>query len=169
MTGNAARVADTAPTKDSSSELSVRARLTPIAEYGLPCVLIAAMIGAWQIGVSLARVPNWLLPSPLDVAGPSSQIAISSARMLARLSWRQCLDTPLPVCSAYPSALPWMLGRSPARAYPPLIGSQAVPIIAIAPLLVIWFGYQIVPQVMVVTLICIFPMVVCTIDETLKC
>jgi ABC-type nitrate/sulfonate/bicarbonate transport system permease component len=48
--------------------------------------------------------------------------------------------------------------------YPLLVVSQTVPIIAIAPLLVIWFGYGILPKVLVVALVCFFPIVVSTTD-----
>jgi ABC-type nitrate/sulfonate/bicarbonate transport system permease component len=51
------------------------------------------------------------------------------------------------------------------RALVPLIvASQTIPIIAIAPLLVIWFGYDLAPKITVVALICFFPIVVSTID-----
>ena len=48
--------------------------------------------------------------------------------------------------------------------YPLLIGSQAVPVAVIAPVLAIIFGYTITPKLIVVTLICFFPIVVNTID-----
>ena len=48
--------------------------------------------------------------------------------------------------------------------YPLLIGSQAVPVVVIAPVLAIIFGYTITPKLIVVTLICFFPIVVNTID-----
>jgi putative hydroxymethylpyrimidine transport system permease protein len=48
--------------------------------------------------------------------------------------------------------------------YPLLIGSQAVPVVVIAPVLAIIFGYTITPKLIVVALICFFPIVVNTID-----
>jgi putative hydroxymethylpyrimidine transport system permease protein len=48
--------------------------------------------------------------------------------------------------------------------YPLLIGSQTIPIVVIGPILAIIFGYNIVPKVLLVTLICFFPIVVTTID-----
>jgi ABC-type nitrate/sulfonate/bicarbonate transport system permease component len=48
--------------------------------------------------------------------------------------------------------------------YPLLVTSQTVPILALAPLLIIWFGYGIVPKVIVVALVCFFPIVVSTAD-----
>jgi putative hydroxymethylpyrimidine transport system permease protein len=48
--------------------------------------------------------------------------------------------------------------------YPLVVASQAVPIIVIAPILVIWFGFGIAPKLIVIALICFFPIVVNTLD-----
>ena len=48
--------------------------------------------------------------------------------------------------------------------YPWLVASQIVPIVAVAPILVVWFGFTIVPKVVVVALVCFFPVVVNTAD-----
>jgi ABC-type nitrate/sulfonate/bicarbonate transport system permease component len=48
--------------------------------------------------------------------------------------------------------------------YPLLITSQTIPIIALAPLLLIWIGYDIRPKLIVVTLYCFFPIAVATVD-----
>jgi ABC-type nitrate/sulfonate/bicarbonate transport system permease component len=48
--------------------------------------------------------------------------------------------------------------------YPIVIASQTIPVIAIAPLLLIWVGYGIAPKVIVVALICFYPIAVNTVD-----
>ncbi len=48
--------------------------------------------------------------------------------------------------------------------YPILVASQTVQILAIAPLLIIWFGFGLLPKVLVVILICFFPLAVNTAD-----
>jgi ABC-type nitrate/sulfonate/bicarbonate transport system permease component len=48
--------------------------------------------------------------------------------------------------------------------YPLLILSQNVPIIVLAPLLVIWFGFGILPKMIVITLVCFFPITVAALD-----
>src|SRR5919206_142140 len=49
-------------------------------------------------------------------------------------------------------------------AYPLLVASQAVPIVIVAPLLVVWFGFGIVPKLAIIALVCFFPVVVTTLD-----
>src|SRR5690606_5076477 len=48
--------------------------------------------------------------------------------------------------------------------YPLLVGTQTVPVIAVAPLLILWFGYDLLPNVLVVALVTFFPLVVSTAD-----
>ena len=48
--------------------------------------------------------------------------------------------------------------------YPLIIISQTIPIIALAPLLLIWFGFTILPKVIIVTLVCFFPITVAFVD-----
>ncbi len=48
--------------------------------------------------------------------------------------------------------------------YPLLVISQTIPVIALAPLLVLWLGYDIMPKILVVALVCFFPIVVSTAD-----
>jgi ABC-type nitrate/sulfonate/bicarbonate transport system permease component len=48
--------------------------------------------------------------------------------------------------------------------YPLLVGSQTIPIIAIAPILVVWFGFDLGPKLAIIALICFFPITVNTVD-----
>ena len=48
--------------------------------------------------------------------------------------------------------------------YPLIVASQTIPILAIAPILVVWFGYGIGPKLVIVALICFFPITVNTLD-----
>ena len=48
--------------------------------------------------------------------------------------------------------------------YPLMVGSQAVPLVILAPLLVYWVGFGILPKLIVIAIICFFPVVVTTYD-----
>ena len=48
--------------------------------------------------------------------------------------------------------------------YPLLVGTQAIPIVTVAPLLAAWFGYGLLPKLVIVALVCFFPIVVTTLD-----
>jgi ABC-type nitrate/sulfonate/bicarbonate transport system permease component len=140
-------------------------RRSLLAEYGLSGVLILGLILTWQIAVGVTGVPKWLLPSPLDVANTIANdrdlISMHVGRTVQEAAIGFSLAGVLGISLGFAMDA-WPLARRVL--YPPLIGSQTVPIIAIAPLLVIWFGYDILPKVMVVALVCFFPMVVSTID-----
>ncbi|MFN0074413.1 MAG: ABC transporter permease [Chloroflexota bacterium] len=138
---------------------------TLLSEYGLSALLSVSMLAVWQIGVGIAGVPKWLLPSPLDVvatiATDRDLIGLHVGRTIQEAALGFVLAGVLGISLGFMMDA-WPLARRVL--YPPMIASQTVPIIAIAPLLVIWFGYDITPKVMVVALICFFPMVVSTID-----
>ena len=130
-------------------------------------ILVAALLAAWQIGTSLTATPRWLLPSPLDVA------AVLVAGQ-GRLGWHALgtLEEAL-VGLALAFALGADLGTAALmdrsafarRAFfPVLLTSQTIPIVAVAPLLVTWFGYGLLPKVLVVALVCFFPLMVATFD-----
>ena len=48
--------------------------------------------------------------------------------------------------------------------YPLLVASQTVPVIAIAPILVVWLGFGIGPKLAIIALVCFFPITVNTLD-----
>jgi ABC-type nitrate/sulfonate/bicarbonate transport system permease component len=57
-----------------------------------------------------------------------------------------------------------VIPRFKAGFYPLLILSQNIPTIALAPLLMIWFGFGLLPKVIVITLVCFFPVAIATLD-----
>jgi ABC-type nitrate/sulfonate/bicarbonate transport system permease component len=131
----------------------------------LPALLVAGALAAWQLATVVFRLPRWLLPSPLDIAaalvGGADLIAVHAARTLE--------ETLLGLAGAFVAgvAAAVTMDRAPLarRAfYPVLVVSQTVPVVAIAPLLVVWFGYDLLPKVIVVALVCFFPVVVATFD-----
>jgi ABC-type nitrate/sulfonate/bicarbonate transport system permease component len=130
-----------------------------------PLVFSLLVLGAWQAYTELADISPLLLPSPWEVA----QSVVDNASLFARnaLVTLQEILIGFALGSAAGIALAVLLtySRLAERAvYPWLVASQMVPIVAVAPILVVWFGFTIVPKVIVVALVCFFPIVVNTID-----
>ncbi len=128
-------------------------------------LIVLVLLGVWEGYVRLWAVPKWLLPAPSVIA------------MTLVVSWELLLDhalvTLLEVVVGFGLAL--LCGvllacgiaasRTLERAlYPFVIASQMVPIIVIAPLLLIWVGYGLTPKIIVVALTAFFPIVVNMVD-----
>jgi len=136
-----------------------------------PLVALAALIGLWQLAASsgaLADVFNlesFLVPSPAEVA-----TALWENRgLLAENAWVTLKEILLGFLCGLAAGLGFavLLRLSPTlrRAfYPLMVGSQAVPIVVLAPILLVWFGFGIGPKLFVVALICFFPITVNTAD-----
>jgi ABC-type nitrate/sulfonate/bicarbonate transport system permease component len=130
-----------------------------------PALLILALLVAWEVIVRVAGIAPWLLPPPSAIPGA----AIGSAGALANHTLVTLSEVILGmiVSVAFGLAVAAAIVSSPAveRAlYPLLVASQTVPVTVIAPLLLIFLGYGIVPKIVLVTLICFFPITVNTVD-----
>jgi ABC-type nitrate/sulfonate/bicarbonate transport system permease component len=152
------------PVRAQQAVLRSRARQR-IARVMPPAVLVLTILVLWQLGVQWSQVQSWLLPSPTAIL----RAAWDARGLLGPHILQTTMETILGFCLAlivgiglgllidYSSLLRNAL-------YPLLVVSQTVPTVAIAPLLVIWFGYGLLPKVLVVGLICFFPIVVSTAD-----
>jgi ABC-type nitrate/sulfonate/bicarbonate transport system permease component len=130
-----------------------------------PGLLLLVLLLLWQAAaVALVR-DNQVLPTPGAVAG-----ALVAQRTLL---WMHTLVTlwetlvGFGVSLAVGLALAAIIDLSPwlRRAfYPVLVISQTIPIITLAPLLVFWFGFGLTSKVIVVTLVCFFPIVMAAVD-----
>jgi len=134
-------------------------------QYAPPLLLILMLLVAWQVLTWLMKVPKWLLPSPwqIVVAG------VEARELLGPHTWQTLKETWVGLGLAVTVGLGLALvidfsSLLRRTVYPLLVASQTVPILALAPLLIIWFGYGILPKVIVVALVCFFPIVVSTAD-----
>jgi ABC-type nitrate/sulfonate/bicarbonate transport system permease component len=127
-------------------------------------VALAAM-GVWEGAVALFQIPHWKLPAPSAIA---TELVLSRG-LLMRHTW----VTSQEVLIGFGAALVIGVGvavligysRTFQRVvYPLVISSQAIPIIVIAPLLLIWVGYGLAPKIIIVVMISFFPIVVNTVD-----
>lgn len=162
-----------APSKVSGEDLLVPlarptlgARLRGIARrYGSAAVLLLALLVAWEVIVRAAHVPEYLLPAPTQVlADLKTDWLVLGPAMWVTL--REVLLGFLIAAGAGIGLAVVLHLSGPLRraTYPVLIGSQTIPIVVLAPILVILLGYGILPKLVIVALICFFPIVVNGLD-----
>jgi ABC-type nitrate/sulfonate/bicarbonate transport system permease component len=136
-----------------------------MARYAPPAGLVLTILVLWQLATALWQIQPWLLPAPVDIV----RAGVAARGLLGPHVWQTAQETLLGfgLALAVGLSLGLLIDFSPAARsalYPILVVSQTIPLIAIAPLLVIWFGYGIWPKIIVVGLICFFPIVVSTAD-----
>jgi len=137
----------------------------------LPAAVIAALIGAWQIAASngwIAEALNlepFLVPSPAEIGD-----ALWNSRAVL---WENTWVTLREILAGI--ALGFLVGLALATAmrfsrllrdavFPLTVAVQAVPMVVLAPILVIWFGYGMWPKIIIVALACFFPITVNTLE-----
>jgi NitT/TauT family transport system permease protein len=126
-------------------------------------VSLAAAILLWWLVTRIAGLPAFILPSPWQVALrfwkalSDGSLLINTAVTLAEVLLGLLFGTVAAVVLGYAIAKSRLFERLVA---PYLVASQAIPIVAIAPLLVIWFGPGIFSKVLICGLIVFFPVLV---------
>lgn len=121
------------------------------------------LLGAWQLLVVLGDYPPFILPGPMDVA--AAFVELASDGRLARHTLVTLAEVIPGLVLGVVVALPlaYVLTKSPLAERlisPYLIASQAIPIIAVAPLLTIWVQSWYWSRVMVAALVVFFPILV---------
>ena len=139
--------------------------LRRLAGYGPAIVLTLALLALWELYVRAGQVSAQVLPSPIAIV----QILMNNWSIIYDNTLQTLLETVLGLTLAallgLLLAITLDISNWMRRAvYPLLITSQTIPIIALAPLLLIWIGYDIRPKLIVVTLYCFFPIAVATVD-----
>jgi putative hydroxymethylpyrimidine transport system permease protein len=127
--------------------------------------IAAAILLAWELLVRITGAPPFILPGPLRVLlaglGAADILAKHALITLLEIVLGLMLGTALGVAAALAVAM----ARSARRLLMPLlIASQAVPVFAIAPLLVLWLGYGLGSKVAMATLIIFFPVTAAFLD-----
>lgn len=132
----------------------------------LPAALFAlALLASWEFYVDIGGVDPFVLPAPHAVALAFWENAGFIAHNFAVTAKEVVLG--LGVALLCGSLLAVAIHLSPLlrrAVYPWAVGSQAVPFLLITPLLVVWWGFGILPKLVVIALVCFFPVVVTTVD-----
>jgi ABC-type nitrate/sulfonate/bicarbonate transport system permease component len=130
-----------------------------------PLLLVLVLLGAWELYADLHSASSFVLPAPHAVASALWDNAGFLAANLARTAEEVALGLLLALLLGFALAVLVHLSSALRRAvYPLAVGSQAIPIAVIAPLLVFWWGFGVLPKLAVIVLICFFPVLVTTVD-----
>ena len=130
-----------------------------------PATIVAAAIAGWEVYVRVSGTPAWLLPPPSAIPGAmvaaAPELAQHALVTLGEVALGFAAAAALGIAAAVAIAFSPLLERA---LYPLVVASQTVPIPVLAPLLVIALGYGLAPKVVLVALICFFPIAVNTAD-----
>ena len=135
-----------------------------LANVLMPSVGIIALLVIWQLVTTAFSIPDYLLPQPIAVV-----------QRIAR-DWVQILDAArytlfeilvgfaASIVIGVPLAFVIVLSKTLERIVMPMtVASQAIPKVAIAPILVVWLGFGLLPKIAISFLIAFFPIVVSTV------
>jgi ABC-type nitrate/sulfonate/bicarbonate transport system permease component len=137
----------------------------------LPLLLLAALIGAWQIAAANGTIAEALSLEPILVPSPAeiAEALWENRTLLWENTWVTLREILLGLAAGVAAgvllALPMRFSSLLRDTFFPLaIATQAVPVVVVAPILVVWFGFGIVPKIVIVAFACFFPVLVNTLD-----
>ena len=126
-----------------------------------PGLLLAAIVGIWELAARFTDVPPYILPAPTAIAERLIRswalLWEHSVVTLTEIGIGFALGVLFGLALAIPIAYSTVVRNT---LYPLIVASQAVPKIAIAPLLVLWLGFDIWPKIVVTALMVFFPVTV---------
>lgn len=131
-----------------------------------PLITFIVLISAWQLSIDLLQVPDYILPRPLSVL-ENLRIGYIEGQF-----WPHFLFTLRSTVTGYAigCGCAVLVGALLAESrtfekfvYPYVVALQSMPKVALAPLIIVWFGYGLASKVVMVALICFFPLFVNTV------
>lgn len=136
-----------------------------IARIVGPAMLIVALLVVWEVAVYFNDTPRWMMPAPSDVV-QSFRDDWGMLMMHTRVTLTEVLiGFGIAVAAGLLTGVAIDSSRIIERAlYPLLIASQTIPMVVLAPLFLIWFGYGLLPKVLITALVAYFPLAVNTVD-----
>ena len=128
-----------------------------------PFAVVIGLLVVWEAGTRLLGVPDFLLPPPSAIA----LSFIANWSLLLFHGWITTVEIllgfALSIVVGIPLALAIFLWPAFSRSILPLlVSSQAMPKVAVAPLFLVWFGFGLLPKVLIAFLIAFFPVVINT-------
>jgi putative hydroxymethylpyrimidine transport system permease protein len=145
--------------------------MTAARKYLAPIVVILLLLGLWELAARWDWISNglniedFLVPAPSDIAKSLwEDRSLFSSNAWVTLK-EVLLGFAIAAAAGVGFALLIHLSDTARRAvYPLLVASQTIPIVILAPILVVWFGFGLTPKLVIVALICFFPITVNMLD-----
>jgi ABC-type nitrate/sulfonate/bicarbonate transport system permease component len=139
--------------------------MTTLRERLPTLALVAGILVAWEAYVRLAGVEPVVLPGPVRILEALWQYRADAVRHTLPTLIETVVGFAAAVALAVAAAAAMDRAPSVRRAVEPLlVVSQTVPVVALAPLFLLWFGFGLAPKVLVVVLVTFFPIVVALLD-----
>ena len=140
--------------------MTVRALKSLAARTTTPLLYLALLV-VWEAGVRIFNVPGWMLPAPSAIVAAAQDWApdlvqhsvVTLGEAVIGFLVAFVISLPLAILIAFTVTLRRLI-------YPILLGAQSVPKVALAPLVILWFGIGSLPKVVIVVLVCFFPILV---------
>jgi ABC-type nitrate/sulfonate/bicarbonate transport system permease component len=128
-------------------------------------LFLVLLVALWQLVVVALDVPAYLLPPPLDVANAfvdSWRILLENLLVtLEEIVLGLGAGVLLGLATAVLMHQSAVLGKA---LYVPILATQTTPVVAVAPILIVWFGVGILPKVMIIAIFSFFPVLVNTLS-----
>ncbi|MDU2459157.1 MAG: ABC transporter permease [Clostridium sp.] len=140
-------------------------RLRSIGNKIAPIVFILILLIIWEIIVNVGGIEKYILPAPTDVI----EVLIKDFKtmiphILATLYEGMVGFLIAIALSIILAVIMDMVPLIKKALYPVLVISQTIPTVALAPLFIIWFGFGALPKIIVVVIVCFFPIVISIVD-----
>ena len=131
----------------------------------IPIAFQLLILFIWQITVDMWKIPQYIMPSPKDIINALVNIFPSITEHIYVTLYEAMVGLVISILFALILAILMDNVKLIKKCiYPIVVVSQTIPIIALAPLFIIWFGFGILPKIIVVVLVCFFPILVSLID-----
>lgn len=147
--------------KSTGPDHSASVNLKKIAEIALPGAAILFLLIFWELAARMSGIDKWILPAPTEVIKALFTMGPTLPSHVIQTVSEAILGLGISIIAGILFGTIIDLSDWVRKAiYPLLIISQTIPIIALAPLFIIWFGFGLLPKVLVVALVCFFPIAI---------
>ena len=133
--------------------------------WGPPLVVVGAVIVAWEAYCWASGISSVVLPAPTRILGQLWTFRDDAVRHSIPTLVETAMGLSLSILVSVMAAVAMDRFDTVRRSLQPLfVASQTVPVVAIAPLLVLWFGFGLAPKILIVVLVTFFPITVALLD-----